>query len=55
LLALLDSYQEHITQAHTYQPTSDRSEAVSPLLRLIEQIYLTLIESEPDDTPGGES
>jgi hypothetical protein len=27
---------------------------VSPLLRLIEQIYLALIESEPDDTPGGE-
>jgi hypothetical protein len=54
LFALLDSYQEQITRAQNYKPTSDRGEAVSPLLRLIEQIYLTLIESEPDDTSGGE-
>jgi hypothetical protein len=54
LFALLDSYQEQITRAQNYKPTSDRGEAVSPLLRLIEQIYLALIESEPDDTPGDE-
>jgi hypothetical protein len=49
MFALLNSYQEHISRAQNYKPTSDRGEAVSPLLCLIEQIYLTLIESEPDD------
>jgi polyhydroxyalkanoate synthesis regulator phasin len=52
--SVLEEYQEQITRAQNYKPTSDRGEAVSPLLRLIEQIYLTLIESEPDDTPGDE-
>jgi outer membrane murein-binding lipoprotein Lpp len=41
-LATLESYQEHITRAQGYKPTSDRGEAVSPLLRLVEQVYITL-------------
>jgi hypothetical protein len=44
LLSLLNEYQEHITRAQKYKATSDRGEAVSPLLRLIEQIYYTVVE-----------
>jgi hypothetical protein len=39
---VLGEYQEHITRAQKYKPTSDRGEAVSPLLRAIERVYLAL-------------
>jgi hypothetical protein len=48
LLTIIEEYQHHITRAQNYKPTSERGEAVSPLLRLIERLYLQLIESEPD-------
>jgi regulator of replication initiation timing len=41
-ISVLGEYQEHITRAQKYKPTSDRGEAVSPLLRAIERVYLAL-------------
>jgi hypothetical protein len=41
-ISVLGEYQEHITRAQKYKTTSDRGEAVSPLLRAIERVYLAL-------------
>jgi hypothetical protein len=38
--------QEHITRAQKYKPTSDKGEAVSPLLRLVERVALTIQDIE---------
>jgi hypothetical protein len=43
--SILEEYQEHITRAQNYKPTSDRGEAVSPLLRALERVWLELQEA----------
>jgi hypothetical protein len=45
ILEVLGEYQEHITRAQNYKPTSDRGEAVSPLLRLVERLWRELQET----------
>lgn len=53
-LRIIEEYQEHITKAHQYKPTSERGEAVSPFLRLIERIAIRLQEAEQRaDKEGG--
>lgn len=42
IMNLLHEYQEHVTRAQKYKPTSDKGEAVSPFLRLVERIWLEL-------------
>jgi hypothetical protein len=44
MLEILHEYQEHVTRAQKYKPTSDKGEAVSPFLRLVERIWLELQE-----------
>jgi hypothetical protein len=44
--SVLEEYQEHIMRAQNYKPTSDRGEAVSPLLRLVERVYNLLRDKE---------
>jgi len=44
--SVLEEYQEQITRAQNYKPTSDRGEAVSPLLRLVERVYNLLRDKE---------
>jgi hypothetical protein len=44
--AIIEEYQEHITRAQKYKTTSDRGEAVSPLLRLVERVALTIQDIE---------
>jgi hypothetical protein len=44
IMSILHEYQEHITRAQNYKPTSDRGEAVSPFLRLVERLWLELQE-----------
>jgi hypothetical protein len=44
IMSILHEYQEHITRAQNYKPTSDRGEAVSPFLRLMERLWLNLQE-----------
>jgi hypothetical protein len=39
---IIEEYQEHITRAQKYKTTSDRGEAVSPLLRLVERVWLEM-------------
>jgi hypothetical protein len=46
ILEVLGEYQEHITRAQNYKPTSDRGEAVSPLLRALERVVLLLKDDE---------
>jgi len=41
---IIEEYQEHITRAQNYKPTSERGEAVSPLLRALERVWLELQE-----------
>jgi hypothetical protein len=48
VLGILQEYQDHITRAQKFKPTSARGEAVSPLLRAIERIHLLLQESGDD-------
>jgi uncharacterized coiled-coil protein SlyX len=43
--SIIEEYQEHITRAQHYKPTTDRGEAVSPLLRLVERVWLELQEA----------
>jgi hypothetical protein len=43
---IIEEYQEHITRAQKYKATSDRGEAVSPLLRLVERVALTIQDIE---------
>jgi hypothetical protein len=43
---ILEEYQQHITRAQKYKATSDRGEAVSPLLRLVERVALTIQDIE---------
>jgi hypothetical protein len=43
---IIEEYQEHITRAQKYKTTSDRGEAVSPLLRLVERVALTIQDIE---------
>jgi hypothetical protein len=40
--AIIEEYQEHITRAQKYKTTSDRGEAVSPLLRALERVWMLL-------------
>jgi polyhydroxyalkanoate synthesis regulator phasin len=40
--AIIEEYQEHIIRAQNYNPTSDRGEMVSTLLRLVERVYVRL-------------
>jgi hypothetical protein len=42
---IIEEYQEHITKAQKYKATSDRGEAVSPLLRALERVWLELQET----------
>jgi hypothetical protein len=42
---IIEEYQEHITRAQKYKATSDRGEAVSPLLRALERVWLELQET----------
>jgi hypothetical protein len=44
--AIIEEYQEHITRAQKYKTTSDRGEAVSPLLRLVERVYNLLRDKQ---------
>ena len=44
--SIIEEYQEHITRAQQYQPTSDRGEAVSPLLRALERVWLMLQDGQ---------
>jgi hypothetical protein len=39
---IIEEYQEHITRAQKYKTTSDRGEAVSPLLRALERVWMLL-------------
>jgi hypothetical protein len=43
---IIEEYQEHITRAQNYKPTSERGEAVSPLLRALERVWLILQEKQ---------
>jgi hypothetical protein len=42
---IIEEYQEHITRAQKYKTTSDRGEAVSPMLRALERVWLELQET----------
>jgi septal ring factor EnvC (AmiA/AmiB activator) len=42
--AILEEYREAVHRAGQYKPTSTRGEAVSPLLRCIERVWLLLQE-----------
>jgi len=44
--SILEEYQQHITRAQNYKPTSDRGEVVSPFLRLVERVALTIQDIE---------
>jgi hypothetical protein len=44
--SVLEEYQEHITRAQNYKPTSERGEAVSPFLRLVERVYNLLRDEQ---------
>ncbi|NJL54212.1 V-type ATPase 116kDa subunit family protein [bacterium] len=44
--SVLEENQQHITRAQNYQPHSDRGEAVSPLLRALERVALTIQDIE---------
>jgi hypothetical protein len=46
VMDILHEYQEQITRAQKYKPTSDRGEAVSPLLRALERVALTIQDAE---------
>jgi hypothetical protein len=46
VMDILHEYQEQITRAQKYKPTSDKGEAVSPLLRLVERVALTIQDIE---------
>lgn len=43
---IIEEYQEHITRAQSFKSTSDRGEAVSPLLRALERVVLLLQDDE---------
>jgi|GEM_PF-2895855 len=43
---IIEEYQEQITRAQNYKPTSDKGEAVSPLLRALERVWLILQEKQ---------
>jgi hypothetical protein len=46
VMDILNEYQEQITRAQKYKPTSDRGEAVSPLLRALERVALAIQDAE---------
>jgi hypothetical protein len=46
ILEVLGEYQEHITRAQNYKPTSERGEVVSPFLRLVERVYNLLRDKQ---------
>lgn len=45
VMDILHEYQEYVTRAQNYKPTSERGEAVSPFLRLVERLWLELQET----------
>jgi hypothetical protein len=44
--SVLEEYQQHITRAQNYKPTSERGEVVSPFLRLVERVYNLLRDKQ---------
>lgn len=44
--SVLEEYQQHITRAQSYKPTSERGEVVSPFLRLVERVYTLLRDKQ---------
>jgi len=44
--SILEEYQQHITKAQNYKPTSERGEVVSPFLRLVERVYNLLRDKQ---------
>jgi hypothetical protein len=46
IMSIRHEYQEQITRAQKDKPAADRGEAVSPLLRALERVALTIQEAE---------